>query len=215
MYDGMPPIPAWIPTAKGYLPEWETFGAYSKICYESNRYVSAWELIPLKSGKPGKRTRQATRYWTPIMRCARCGIYRKRHHFGVERRWYRWDAMLAIFGAESPGYLVMCLGCDNTFRSFVRIWVKHDDMRIFINRQRKKLHEASKNSAGTDGSPVVHHGGSDQRRRKGVGSPDCVERGYSDHRSGSSRDAGPRFGVCDKADASPVTSVDRQHLAEV
>lgn len=158
MIEKMGPPPGFVSDAVRISLLDESFGAYSQHTIGSHNLVMCYEWSVLKSGKRGKRLIDAFRDWRRVSQCSRCGVFRRSSAIGVMNRWH----CPKLF-QDGHSQIMLCVGCNNKLRALTERFIAADKTRLLCNSMKSKINEATKNATRTDGGPVLHHGGGDQR----------------------------------------------------
>lgn len=103
--------------------------------------------------------------FSPLQYCRFCG---KR----ATRQFYIWRDDMKLTGLApvlgETAHVWACVPCHLRFGKILKAANAADNARVGINATKRKIRESSKVNARTDGSPVLHHGGGDQRGCEGV-----------------------------------------------
>lgn len=108
----------------------------------------------------------------------------------------------------------LCVSCWNKLRPIAKRFSDLENIRLTINRVKRKIRESTKVNARTDGGSVLHHGRGNQRGCEGVGGADSAQRSDSNHRSRASGNACEGSSVCDKADLAYIAPTQCADMAQ-
>jgi hypothetical protein len=133
-------------------------------------------------------------------RCAICGSEQK-----IRKVWLHFpraasDDVLETIRQQHGQSFVLCFKHQMEFGKLQKAAQAASDARVIVGKLKRKKRESTKDNARTDGSSVVHHGGSDQRGREGNRGPVGAECGNADHRSSAGGNPSAGAGVCHQSE---------------
>jgi hypothetical protein len=160
-----------------------------------------WQLSQrLDSIKQAIKNRQRQEELTRDSRCAICGSTK---HVSIE--WVgnpirKADDLLESIRDLHGHRLPLCFYHRMELAKLKKAAYAISDARLNVGKLKRKKRESTKDNARTDGSSVVHHGGSDQRGREGNGGPVGAECGNADHRGSAGGNPSPGAGICHQSE---------------
>jgi hypothetical protein len=88
--------------------------------------------------------------FTPVLRCAVCGVLKKDTPVGVHWRYFQYAARTeieAILPSINDEDKALCVSCWNRLKPIAAAFESAEAARLLVNRIRRKINESTKNTA--------------------------------------------------------------------
>jgi hypothetical protein len=121
--------------------QFESYSLGNQTLYPNEGYASEFIYRVKKNGTKGKRFDWVCNSYCPYLTCEIC----KKQ--GGKRKIFNCYLSSDPIDITAHFFRVLCLGCKNKMTANLNKFRKADELRITINRIKRKLNESTKNNA--------------------------------------------------------------------